>query len=175
MSTSAKSERSVLSHEEFSLVSETHHPDIYRVGDLKTLQELQGKLRGLRSKERTLTHQKRREARGKSEPRGKSFPGTAEQPLKRKQVFAAALKRVNNEIRRVRVLEATAQNVEAAHKAFRMRREANFLHHPIARTAGDGMKSVPNTRRRSHIPGSQIGSVSQATKVAQAIKDARPS
>ncbi len=175
MSTCTKSERSVLSHDEFSLVKETHHPDIYRIGDLKALQELQSKLQGLRSKERTLARQKRRETRGKSEPRGKSFPATAEQPLKRKQAFAAALKRVNNEVRRVRALEATAKNVEAAHKAFQLKREANFLHHPIDRTASDGMRSLSNTRRRSHIPGSQIGSVSQATKVAQAIKDARPS
>ncbi|MDQ8698007.1 hypothetical protein [Hyphomicrobium sp. LHD-15] len=175
MATSAKLERSVLSHEEFALVKDTHHPEIYGVGDLKALQELQSRLRTLRGKERTLTRQKRRETRGKSEARGKSFPGTSEQPLKRKQVFAAALKRVNNEVRRVRAIEATARNVEAAHKAFQLKREANFLHHPVERTASDGMKSLSNTRRRSHIPGSQIGSVSQATKVAQAIKDSRPS
>jgi hypothetical protein len=46
----------------------------------------------LGDKERTLAQQKQRERRGKSEPRGGSFPGTAAQPLHRKQVFAAALK-----------------------------------------------------------------------------------
>jgi hypothetical protein len=35
------------------------------------------------------------------------------------------------------------------------------------------MQSLSSLRRRQIIPGSQIGSVSQATKVAQAIKDNR--
>lgn len=175
MSTSAKFERSVLSHDEFEVVKGTHHPAIYQLDDLKALQDLQGRLRTLRSKERTLARQKRREVRGKADARGRSFPATAEQPLKRKQIFAAALKRVNNEIRRVRVLDARAQHVDAAHKALRLRREANFIHHPVEKTASEGMNPLPNKRRRSHIPGSQVGSVSQATKVAQAKKDGRAS
>lgn len=173
MSASAKLERNVLSHDEYEIVRTTHHPEIYDVDDLKKLQELQARLRAFRSKEQTLLRQKRREARGKTEARGKSFPGTAEQPQKRKQIFAAALKRTNNEIRRVRALEARAQNIEAAHKALALRKDGFIVHRPQERTAHEGMRPVPSTRRRSHVPGSKIGSISQATKVAQAIKDAR--
>jgi len=52
-------------------------------------------------RERTLGRQKRREGRGKAEARGTSFPGTADHASERKQVFAAALKRVNTELRRL--------------------------------------------------------------------------
>ena len=58
------------------------------------------RLRQMRDKERALTRQKQREVRGKAEPRGGSFPD-AQHPLHRKQVFAAALKRVNKELGRV--------------------------------------------------------------------------
>jgi hypothetical protein len=100
MSVSYKFERSLLSHEEHEVLRLTHHPAIYD-HDLEGLKALRVRLRQLRDKERTLARQKQRERRGKSEPRGGSFPGTVEQPLHRKQVFAAALKRVNKELGRM--------------------------------------------------------------------------
>ena len=44
--------------------------------------------------------------KGKAEPRGKSFSGTAEHAIQRKQVFVAAIKRVNKELTRLRKFEA---------------------------------------------------------------------
>ena len=105
MSVSCKFERSLLSHEEDETIRATHHPAIYE-HDPEGLKTLRVRLRQMRDKERTLTRQKQREVRGKAEPRGGSFPGTAEHPLHRKQVFAAALKRVNKELSRVHKLEA---------------------------------------------------------------------
>src|ERR1700754_4808915 len=105
MSIPSKAERSQLSHEEFEIIRATHHPAIYDLaGD--ELRALKLRLREQRSKARTLARQRQREIRGKAEPRGKGFPGTVEQPLKRKQIFAAALKRVNNEINRLGKVEA---------------------------------------------------------------------
>ena len=104
MSIPIKTERSLLSHAEFEIVRGTHHPAIYR-SDVAALKSLKTQLRDLLGKERTLARQKRREVRGKVEARGKSFPGTAEQPQRRKQVFAGALKRVNREIDRLQKLE----------------------------------------------------------------------
>src|SRR3954447_3909543 len=97
MSLSCKREHGLLSHEEYETIRVTHHPAIYGVGGTE-LQELRPRLRGMRDRERTLARQKRRELRGKAEARGGSFPGLAERPQRRKQVFAAALKRVNAEI-----------------------------------------------------------------------------
>ncbi len=171
MSISCKRERSLLSHEEFALISDTHHPAIYQL-DGGRLRALKVRLREQRDKARTLARQRRREARGKAEPRGQSFPGTYEHPLTRKQIFAAALKRVNREVDRLRKLEARTANVEAAHRALALHRAAKFTDRPAAGdTAHEGMRPQASVRRRTRVPPGRIGSVSQATKVAQAIRD----
>jgi hypothetical protein len=173
MSIPCKFERSVLSYDEHEIILRSHHPEIYDLG-LDDLKALRQRLRDMRNKERTLAREKRREARGKGTPRGKSFPGAAEHPLQRKQVFAAALKRVNREIDRMHKLEARTAHVEAARRALAMRRAAQFpARPPSGDTANDGMRAMPSRRRRTRVPPAKIGSVSQATKNAQAARDAR--
>src|SRR5262245_52688021 len=173
MSLPCKSERSRLSHDEFELVRVTHHPAIYEVSP-EELHALKLRLREQRNKARALARQKQRELRGKAEPRGTSFPGTAEHPLERKQIFAAALKRINKELDRLHKLEARTAHVEAARAALAQHRAAKFVHHPRADpTPHHGMRPRVRVRRRTRVPGSKIGSVSQATRIAQAIRDAR--
>jgi hypothetical protein len=173
MSLSCKSELSHLSHDEIEMVRVTHHPAIYDLGP-DELHALKLRLRDQRDKERTLASQKRREVRGKAEPRGGSFPGTAEQPLKRKQIFVAALKRVSREVDRLQKLEARTAHMEAAHAALAQHRAAKFVHRPPAgSTPHEGMQPRVAIRRRTRMPGSKIGSILKATNVAQAIRDAR--
>jgi hypothetical protein len=173
MSVPCKFERSLLSHEENETIRLTHHPAIYDV-EVVELEAMRSRLRNMRDKERTLGRHKRREGRGKAEPRGTSFPGTAEHASERKQVFAAALKRVNAELTRLRNLAARTANVEAARKALALHRAANFRTHPPAGvTADEGMVPKASKRRRKIITGAKIGRVSQATKIAQAARDAR--
>src|SRR5215831_4217547 len=104
MSIPCKFERSILSYDEHEIILRSHHPEIYDAG-LNDLKALRQRLRDMRDKESTLARAKRREARGKGPPRGQSLPGTAERPLQRKQVFTAALKRVNREMHRMEKLE----------------------------------------------------------------------
>ena len=144
MSIASKAELSVLSHEEQEMVRLTHHPAIYQL-DGEALRTLQRRLREQRGKMRTFVRQKRREARGKAEARGASFPGDAEQPRRRKQVFAAALKRVAKELARLRALEARTEHVEAARQALALARTEKFVHHPAA---GDTPRTGP--RPASH-------------------------
>jgi hypothetical protein len=173
MSLTRAIERSVLSNEQLDLVDKTHHPAIYDV-DTKALRGLQKQIRAEKGKVRTLVRQRQREARGKSEPRGNSFPGNMEQPLKRKQALSGALKRVNRELERMRILESRTAHVDAARRALALHRSAKFESvAPSDRTPNTGMQPLASMRRRKIIPGSQVGSVSQATKVAQAIKDNR--
>src|SRR5689334_845334 len=173
MSIPCKSERSQLSQAEFETIRVTHHPAICDLAD-KELQALKVRLREQRDKARGLARHKQRETRGKAEPRGKSFPGTAEQPLKRKQIFAAALKRVNKQLERARKLAARAEHVEAAHSALALRRSAKVMPHPAGGdTSRDGMQPGRRVRGRRNVPGSKIGSISQATKVAQAVRDSK--
>jgi hypothetical protein len=173
MSMSCKFERSLLGHEEHELVQVTHHPAIYE-HDADALKALRVRLRELREKERTLSRQKQREHRGKAEPRGGSFPGTIDRPLLRKQVFAAALKRVNKELGRIAKLAARTAHVEAARRALALRRAAQFEPYPPAgQTANEGMRPLPSRRRRTSVAREKVGRVSQATKTAQAVRDSR--
>src|SRR6516225_2117689 len=159
-----KFERSLLSHEEYETIRLTHHPAIYDV-EVVELEAMRPRVRKMRDKERTLGRQKRREGRGKAEPRGASFPGTAEHASERKQVFAAALKRLNKELRRLHNLATRTAHVEAARKALALHRAANFTTHPPTRAAAnEGMAPKTSTRRRKIITGAKIGRVSQATK-----------
>jgi outer membrane protein TolC len=170
MSVPCKFERSLLNHDEYDTIRLTHHPAIYDVEPAE-LEAVRSRLRKMRAKEKTLSRQKRREARGKREPRGASFPGTAERPSQRKQVFAAALKRTNKELDRLHNLAARTAHVEAARQALALRR-ANFIPYPSAgATASEGMAPKPNRRRKTIIEGAKIGRVSQATKIAQAVRD----
>ncbi|WP_050403226.1 hypothetical protein [Bradyrhizobium embrapense] len=173
MSVACKFERSILSHEEYEAIRLTHHPAIYDV-EVAELEAMRPRLRKMRDKERTVGRQKQRESRGKAEARGTSFPGTAKHASERKQVFAAALKRVNTELRRQHNLAARTAHVEAARKALALHRAANFTTRPSAgATAGEGMAPKPSELRRKIIAGAKIGRISQATKVAQAVRDAR--
>jgi hypothetical protein len=173
MSIPCKFERSILSHDEHGIILRSHHPEIYATG-LDDLKALRRRLRDMRGKENTLALAKRRESRGKGPARGESFPGTAEHPLRRKQVFAAALKRVNKEIHRMENLAARTAHVEAARRALAMRRAAQFPPRPrAADTAGEGINPLPSRRRLTRVDPSRIGSVSQATRDAQAARDAR--
>ena len=173
MSIPCKFERSILSHDEHGIILRSHHPEIYEAA-LDDLKALRQRLRNMRDKEGTLAHVKRREARGKGPPRGQGLPGTAEHPLQRKQVFAAALKRVNREIHRMERLGTRTAHMEAARRALAMRRAAQFPPRPQAGdTPREGMHPLPSRRRRTQVAPATIGSVSQATRHAQAARDAR--
>jgi hypothetical protein len=174
MTIPCKAERSQLSHEEFEIVRVTHHPAIYDLTG-EELRALKLRLREQRDRARAMARQRQREIRRKAEPRGKGFPGTVEQPLRRKQIFATALKRVNNEIDRLRKLEGHTAHVQAARAALALQRAAKFVHHPApVDTPREGMQSSrPSVRRLTKVPPAKIGSVSQATKIAQAIRDSR--
>jgi hypothetical protein len=173
MSVPCKFERSLLSHDEYETIRLTHHPAIYDV-ELAELEAIRSSLRKMRAKEQTLSRQKRREMRGKRGARGASFPGTAERPSQRKQVFAAALKRINKELERLHNLAARTAHVEAARQALALRRAANFIPYPSAgATASEGMTPHPSRRRKTIIEGAKIGRISQATKIAQVVRDTR--
>lgn len=173
MALSFKAEAGLLREDELELVRSSHHPFVHEL-DQAQLQDARSRLRDWRDKERTLAHHKRREARGKGEARGSSFPGSADHPKRRKQVFSAALKRVNGELERLSVAEARAAHAGAAHRALSLRRAAEVTHRTEEnRTASKGTASLPSRRNRAVLPPSKIGSVSQQGKKAQAKRDAR--
>ena len=174
MTISAKSEQSLLTHDEREVVRVTHHPAILELA-AKDLKAQQIRLRQLHDKERTMAWQKRREVRGKADARGGSFPGTAERSLLRKQVFAGAVQRLNKEISRVERLSARSTTAAGARRALALRKAGESVHHPKAgATAHKGMQSNASTATRTKVNPAKVGSISQATKKAQATRDKRP-
>jgi hypothetical protein len=170
---SAKQEHALLTADEIALLRSTHHPDIYGL-ERKDIAALQARLRDLRAKAKTVTRHKQREAKGKSEPRGKAFPASPDQPQKRKQLFAAALKRVNKELSRLNKIDAKIKHVEAAHKALAQARTAKFAPaFATGRPAGTGMQANESTKRRRIVHRGKVGSILKQNKVAQAIRDNR--
>jgi hypothetical protein len=173
MTISKATERSLLRHGEFEFVSATHRPAISKLTS-EELKRTRKRLRELRAKERTLKRHKRREVRGKSDRRGGSLPGTAEHPMKRKEVFAQALKRVDRELDRIQKREARAALMASTRRALDLRQEGNRSDRPATgKRARAGMRSLPSRRRRTKVHPGKIGRVSQATKVAQTRKDRR--
>ncbi|MBT9473692.1 MAG: hypothetical protein V4514_10945 [Pseudomonadota bacterium] len=173
MSNTSKSELSLLKHDEAEVVRASHHPALHDL-DRKALTETRSRLRELRDTERTLARQKVRETRGKADARGGSFPGTADRPLQRKQVFASALRRVNKQVTRLDAMDARAAHVGAAQRALAMRKTAPAKSHPGAgQTADDGMQAVSSKTGATSVPPAKVGSVSQANKNAQAKRDNR--
>ena len=170
MSIPCKFERSLLGHDEHEIVASTHHPAIYDAG-LDELKSLLKRLRDLRDKERTLSRGKQREARGKGAARGATFPGTAEHPYKRKQVFVSALKRVGKEISRQDKLVARVALAESAQRALAIRRAAQF---PARPAAGYTATRDALPARHADAPSAPAKSaVSRSDAQAQARRDAR--
>jgi hypothetical protein len=166
-----KFELSILRHDEQEIVRDSHHP---AVGDMSRdeLENLRARLRDFHDKERTFARHRQREVKGKAEPRGGSFSGTAEHALQRKQVFVAAIKRINKELKRLQKFEARRELGEAARRALALRRAQQFHRLQNDARPGEGMRSIPSRRRNVKLPPSRIGSVSQANKRAQARRDA---
>ena len=110
--------------------------------------------------------------RGKAEPRGtrpaKDNTGTT---IKR-QIFASALRRVNREATRIGKAQARASQSEIARRALELKRANRMRHHPSAgRTAGEGMRSIPNQGPTVEADPREIGRVSQFVKAGQARRD----
>ncbi|PZQ15770.1 MAG: hypothetical protein DI565_07945 [Ancylobacter novellus] len=173
MASSIKAERAVMTHEESELLARSHMPALREVDD-DALAQTRKTVRELRGKERTFVRQVKRTIRGKAEQRGAGFPGEVGKPSLRKQFFSSALKRLNAEMARRRSSAAHDSLKAAARKALALRAKAPKAKRPApGASANDGMRPVRNRKAETTVNRAKVGSVSQATKNAQAAKDNR--
>jgi len=123
MSLPTSTERRILTEQEFAAVARSHYPEICGL-EKPALIEVARRLREFRDKARDVVRGRRRELRGKAEPRG-ATPAAPEAGLSlKKEVFSAALKRVNKEIARH----------DAGHDgAMEAKRQSRLRRHPSAR------------------------------------------
>ena len=170
MAISAKQEKSLLNHDEWELVSGTHHPALHD-RSAEDLQAARKRLREIHAKEQGFARHKRRVGKGTADARGGSFPGTAERPAQRKQVFAHAIRRVNSEIERRNARRSRDTIVSTQKKVLAKRRAAPSTRPANTPTAKKGPAKVENTKARTKVPGAKVGSVTKQTARAQGRKD----
>ena len=161
----------MLTEAEFEAVEGTHYPAICGLPKVELI-GIARRAREYRDKARDITRHRRRERRGKAEPRGTTpAPSEAGTSMK-KQIFASALKRVNREIGRVEQAERRQVALANNRRALEMKRAGQVRHHPSAgRTASRGMRSVLNRGDTVQVDPREVGRVSQAVKAAQARRD----
>ena len=165
-------EQRILTEAEFDAVAVSHYPALFAL-DKAELNDLARIVRRYRDKARDVTRDRRREHRGKADPRGVNPAPSEAGTARKKQVFAAALKRLNKQIGRLEELERRPDQSEIARRALALKRANQQRHHPNAgRTARQGMRSTPNTNDTVQTDPREIGRVSQFVKAAQARRDA---
>ena len=171
MSTSIADERRLLSADEYAPVVRSHYPALNAL-DRQELVDLVRWLRERRAKFRGQVERRRRAQRGKAEPRAAAAAESSERGIAaKKQVFARALKRANAQLDRVLADEKRAA-MGAQMAAALARKRAARVHHPsTGRRARSGVNPIENPKGADGVPGSMVGSISQATRVAQAVRD----
>jgi hypothetical protein len=170
MSLPIATEQRMLSEAEFEVVKQTHYPDICSLS--KDELAAARRLRDYRNEAGDIACQQRREMRGKAAARGARPAGDNTGTLVKKQIFAAALRRLNREVKRVDQDERHASQSEHARRALELKRADRVRHHPSAgRTASRGMQPVPNQTAPEIADPREVGRVSQFVKAGQARRD----
>ena len=171
MSAPIATERRILTDSEFEAVSRSHYPAVSQL-DRPGLVELARVVREFRDKARDVSRQRRRELRGKAEPRSANAARDESGLGRKKEVFVSALKRVNREMTRQAELARPRSQGEISQEALALHRASLLRHHPApGRTPDQGMRAVPSGRRRMQVDPRKVGSVSQANRNAQARRD----
>jgi hypothetical protein len=169
LATQTAAEQRMLTGPELDAVTSSRHPIVASLSraELVALVRL---LRDYRDKARGIAARRRREKRGKADPRGATTPDETG-VLEKAQFFAGGLKRANA---RLQDLDNAAKRERAVTglKAALARKRTARVHHPDAgRTAHDGMAAQDSDRRSVRVDPREVGRVSQAVKVAQAQRD----
>ncbi|MFN3701624.1 MAG: hypothetical protein ACK4VI_08920 [Alphaproteobacteria bacterium] len=176
MSVSIATEKRALTKDEFALVEKSHYPEIDKLS-ADELMDTAKRIRELRNKSRDLARQQRREQRGKAEPRGAQPAKDNSSQTFKKQIFAAALKRINRRLTRLQAEDKRQAHIEAAQRALAAKKEnkqlSPFVPQPGHLRKSKGMRSIPNNKRQELASGAEKGRVSQFMKNSQARRDNR--
>ncbi|MBU8536348.1 hypothetical protein [Falsiroseomonas tokyonensis] len=177
MAITRKEEQRLLSHEEAALLEPSHHPALAAL-PAEELRALAERLRGAHRRARDLVREAQRSRRGKGVPvRGEAVAtpraatAAAEKLSQKKQVFAAALRRVNAQFARQADRRSKDRNAEALRAALARRRSARPHHPQPGRTPGRGMRDTSPMEVHPGPDPRAIGSISQATRDNQARRD----
>ena len=171
MAHARKDEVRALAADELELVDKSRHPQVQELSD-SDLSGLVRLVRERRDKAQAAANRQRREMRRKAEPKGARASGDDSGTLRKTEVLAMAVRRLNGEVERRRRAAARADLIANARGALALREASDGAGKaPASRSAGKGMRAKENPRTRKTVSGAKVGSVSQQTKRAQAKKD----
>ncbi|WP_026606818.1 hypothetical protein [Methylocapsa acidiphila] len=174
MARSLRHERRVLNVEEASLVENTHHPILASLSDAD-LAELRKRVRERRERATQLAARQRRELRGKADPRGAHAASDDSGMRMKRDLLAAAVRRLNKEAARRESKAAREALIDSAKRALTLRRAnaAKATRPSAGRTPNEGFQPKGEPAGRSLRNPAKIGEISQHTKNMQAKHDAR--
>lgn len=173
MAITRKEEARALNADEKELVEKSHHPELQDITD-EELPKLAKQLRERRNKARDLAHQRRREIRGKSTPRGATASRADDGSRIKLAVLANAMRRINGEIERRRSMSASNELIANAQKALELKKAGDKNEKSFnTRHARHGMRNIPNEKVDSLIRPAERGRLKKAASVAQAKRDTR--
>lgn len=174
MSINRKNEDRALDKAEQELVTKTHHPELQSLED-KELANLIKLVRERRDKARGEVQRRKREMRGKAEPKRTSAATSAIGNKIKLEVLATALKRLNAERSRRERMASQLSQFELSRRALKNRksREDNTPSPPNTRHAHKGMRNIASKRRENLIRPMELGRQRKAAAVAQAKRDSR--
>ena len=174
MISGAENEDRLLSADEQAMVLSSRPPEIEMLGKTD-LEALARRLRNRRDRAQRAASQQKREMRGKADPRGVAPARDNTGTEGKKEVLAAALKRVNDALKKISepAVEkpAAPSATEVLRKALDAKQAAAPQHPGPGRTSATGMQPHESTRPLVRMDPREVGRVSKATKMAQAKRD----
>ena len=172
MGRSLRHERQVLTADETALLEASHHPALGALPD-KDLAELIKHVRERRDRARDIAARQRREMRGKADPRGARPVADNTGTREKRDVLAAAMKRLNGEAARREAKAARDAMKDSVARTLEMRRARE------ARAAVPAWQTVERRharqgRKRQFLRNrAKLGEVSQHNKNVQVKRDSR--
>ena len=175
MGYSFKAERKLVSADEVELLEKSHHPALGNLSDaeLADLRKLMRDRRDRAQIDGAISNAAKPAASPNRVASRAAYDNSG--TLRKQDVLAGAMRRINGETVRRQEKSAQAAQVESSQRALAMKRAAQAAKpRPAAgRTASTGMAPVTSTKAKMARNPTKAGAVSQHTKNSQAKRDGR--
>lgn len=174
MAISRKQEERALTNAEQELVSKSRHPAVQELGD-KELSSLNKLVRERRDKARDEVQRRKREMRGKSDPKGTEAATSVHGNKAKLEVLATAVQRLNAERTRRKRMAAQLSQTDLSRRALALKQTSEDDDGAPFNTrhAHRGMRKVASDRAKDLVRPMELGRLRKASSVAQAKRDSR--
>lgn len=173
MSISRRQESRALDKAEQELVAKTRHPALQDLAD-RELTSLIRLVRERRDKASGEVQRRKREIRGKADPKGAEAATSVVGNKAKLEVLAAAMRRVNAERSRRERMAAQMTQADLSRRALEIKQASPDEELPMnTRHAHKGMRKVASARRENLVRPMELGRLRKAASVAQAKRDSR--